>query len=88
VRGLAAAVPVGFVECPSATYDVMFGRPVPEFTPDADDVAASEVTAGLLPRGVQRCIDAGLVVPDVSAEFIARWLWAAVHGAVSLPNKS
>jgi hypothetical protein len=33
---------------------------------------------------VQRCIDADLLVPDVSADFVASWLWAAAHGAVSL----
>jgi AcrR family transcriptional regulator len=65
-------------------YDVMFGRPVPEFAPDADDLAASEVTRGLLERGVQRCIDAGLLVPGADAADIARWLWAAAHGLVSL----
>jgi AcrR family transcriptional regulator len=65
-------------------YDVMFGHPVPEFTPDADDLAASAVTRGLLERGVQRCIDAGLLVPGANAGDIAPWLWAAVHGPVSL----
>jgi AcrR family transcriptional regulator len=65
-------------------YDVMFGRPVPEFAPDADDLAVADTARAMLERGVQRCIDAGFLVDDVTAEHIARWLWAAVHGAVSL----
>jgi AcrR family transcriptional regulator len=65
-------------------YDVMFGHPVPEFTPDADDLAASAATRGLLARGIQRCIDAGLVVGHVGADDLAKWLWAVVHGLVSL----
>jgi AcrR family transcriptional regulator len=65
-------------------YDVMFGRPVPEFTPDADDLAASAATRALLERSVQRCIDAGLLVDGTRADHLARWLWAAVHGLVSL----
>jgi AcrR family transcriptional regulator len=65
-------------------YDVMFGHPVPEFTMNDDDVAACDVTLHLLERGVQRCIDAGLLVPGADAAHIAQWLWAAVHGLVSL----
>jgi AcrR family transcriptional regulator len=65
-------------------YDVMFGHPVPEFTPDVDDLAASAVTQALLERAVQRCIDAELLVPGVNARALARWLWAVVHGLVSL----
>jgi AcrR family transcriptional regulator len=65
-------------------YDVMFGHPVPEFTPDADDLAASETTRALLARGVQRCIDAGVLVDNADADDLAKWLWAVVHGLVSL----
>jgi AcrR family transcriptional regulator len=65
-------------------YDVMFGHPVPEFTPDTEDLAVAATTAALLEGGVQRCIDAGLLVPGARADVIARWLWAAVHGLVSL----
>ena len=65
-------------------YDVMFGHPVAEFAPSAGDLAASSATRALLERSVQRCIDAGLLVPGVRAPDIARWLWAAVHGLVSL----
>jgi AcrR family transcriptional regulator len=65
-------------------YDVMFGRPVPEFVPDAADLAVADTARAMLERGVQRCIDAGHLVDDVSAAHIAGWLWAAVHGAVSL----
>src|SRR4051794_7104118 len=65
-------------------YDVMFGRPVPEFTPDGDDLAASAATRALLERSVQRCIDAGLLLDGVGAGHLAQWLWAVVHGLVSL----
>jgi AcrR family transcriptional regulator len=65
-------------------YDVMFGHPVPGFTPDEDDLAASTLTRGLLEQGVQRCIDAGVLVEGVSAAALAQWLWAVVHGLVSL----
>jgi AcrR family transcriptional regulator len=65
-------------------YDVMFGHPVPEFTPDAEDLEASAVTRTLLEHGVQRCIDAGALVPGADAAQVATWLWAAVHGLVSL----
>jgi AcrR family transcriptional regulator len=65
-------------------YDVMFGHPVPEFTPDDDDLAASNVTRDLLERGVQRCIDAGHIVDGVDARFLSLWLWAVAHGLVSL----
>src|SRR4051812_17992187 len=53
-------------------YDVMFGRPVPEFTPNADDLAASAATRALLQRSVQRCIDAGWLVPGTRADDLAR----------------
>jgi AcrR family transcriptional regulator len=65
-------------------YDVMFGRPVPEFTPDDDDLAACATTLVLLQRGVQRCIDAHVLVPGADAAFLSRWLWSVVHGLVSL----
>jgi AcrR family transcriptional regulator len=65
-------------------YDVMFGHPVPEFTPDDDDLAAALVTIAYLQRGVQRCIDAGLLTDGVDAGHLTTWLWAAAHGVVSL----
>ncbi|MCU1427639.1 MAG: transcriptional regulator, TetR family [Actinomycetia bacterium] len=65
-------------------YDVMFGHPVPEFTPNDEDVAASTTTLLLLERGVQRCIDAGELVPGADANHVAQFLWAAAHGLVSL----
>jgi AcrR family transcriptional regulator len=65
-------------------YDVMFARPVPEFTPDDDDLAHALVPITHLQRGVQRCIDAGLLVDGVDAARLTTWLWVAAHGAVSL----
>jgi AcrR family transcriptional regulator len=65
-------------------YDVMFGHPVPEFTPDDDDLAAALVTIAHLQDGVQRCIDSGLLADGVDAARLTTWLWAAAHGVVSL----
>jgi len=62
----------------------MFGHPVPEFTPDADDLAASDRTLAILQQGVQRCIDAGSLVAASDPTFVATWLWASTHGLVSL----
>ena len=53
-------------------YDVMFGRPIPQFSPDADDLAISRVIA------------TGALIDGADAGDIAPWLWAVVHGVVSL----
>lgn len=65
-------------------YDVMFGRPVPEFTPDEDDLAIAQGTRDVLAAAVRRVVDAGLLQPGVDADDVAQWLWAVVHGLVSL----
>jgi AcrR family transcriptional regulator len=65
-------------------YDVMFGRPIPQFTPDADDLAASLIAHGLLSRGIGRVVATGAVADGAEADAIAQWLWAVVHGVVSL----
>lgn len=65
-------------------YDVMFGRPVPEFTPDEDDLAVARGTHDILAGAVARLADAGLLRPGADADHLARWLWAVVHGLVSL----
>jgi AcrR family transcriptional regulator len=65
-------------------YDVMFGRPIPQFAPDADDLAVSRIAHDLLSADIERVIATGAVVPGVRADDIAQWLWAVVHGVVSL----
>jgi AcrR family transcriptional regulator len=65
-------------------YDVMFGRPIPQFSPDADDLEASRIAHDLLSAGIGRVIATGALVPDARADDIAQWLWTVVHGVVSL----
>lgn len=64
-------------------YGVMFERPVPEFVPDAVERADAEATFGVLEAAVSDAIAAGVLVPG-EAGTIARAMWAAVHGVVSL----
>ena len=63
-------------------YDVMFHRPLQEFTPEPEDVAFALSTLGDLEQIVQRCIDAGVMVGE--ADDISRELWAVTHGITSL----
>jgi AcrR family transcriptional regulator len=65
-------------------YDVMFGRPIPQFTPDADDLAISWIAHDLLAAEIERVIATGALIPDARADDIAQWLWTVVHGVVSL----
>jgi AcrR family transcriptional regulator len=64
-------------------YDLMFGRPVPGFVPDADAQAVADAAYQPLVAAVQRCLDAGRLTGG-PAERIARHLWAVTHGMVSL----
>ncbi len=65
-------------------YNVMFGRPIPEFEPDADDLAVSRIAHDLLAAAVERVIAIGALVAEARADDVAQWLWAVAHGAVSL----
>src|SRR5262245_12350225 len=65
-------------------YDVMFGRPIPEFAPDADDLEVSRIAQDLLKGVVERVVATGALREDARAEVIAQWLWVVAHGAVSL----
>jgi AcrR family transcriptional regulator len=65
-------------------YDVMFGRPVPEFAPRADDLERSLATLRVLTGGVVRCIDSGLLRADADPTEISAFLWAVAHGLVTL----
>jgi AcrR family transcriptional regulator len=64
-------------------YDLMFGRPVATFDPDADTKEVAEASYRPLVDAVQRCMDAGAMTPD-DAERVASYLWAVTHGMVSL----
>jgi AcrR family transcriptional regulator len=64
-------------------YDLMFGRPVATFEPDAETKDIAEASYRPLVVAVQRCIDAGAMQPG-DAERIAMYLWAVTHGMVSL----
>jgi AcrR family transcriptional regulator len=65
-------------------YDVMFGRPIPQFAPDADDLNVSLIAHDLLADAVSRVIATDALVSGADAHDIAQWLWAVVHGVVSL----
>jgi AcrR family transcriptional regulator len=65
-------------------YDVMFGSPIPQFEPDADDLEVSRIAHDLLARVVERVIATGALKPGVNADAVAQWLWVVAHGAVSM----
>jgi AcrR family transcriptional regulator len=66
-----------------AYYSVMFARPIPGFEPSPEAYAESLRPLQLLTDAVADCITAGLF-KRVDPARIARVLWAAAHGAVSL----
>jgi len=68
-------------------YDLMFGRPVAAFEPDAVDKEIADAAYRPLVEQVQRCHDAGVLLADPAAggaERVAFFLWAVSHGMVSL----
>ncbi|GAA2124437.1 TetR/AcrR family transcriptional regulator [Glycomyces algeriensis] len=64
-------------------YELMFGRPVPEFQPDAEVAERIRPTFDALVEACGRCIDAG-VFADLGAYPIAVQLNAMAHGLCSL----
>lgn len=64
-------------------YDLMFGRPVASFEPDAEAKGVAEASYRPLVDAVQRCMDAGAMIAG-DAERVASYLWAVTHGMVSL----
>ena len=67
-----------------AFFAVMFGRPIPGFTPPrGTQHVGREATFGVLVRTVQECLDAGTLTGG-SAEDLARLCWLTVHGLASL----
>ena len=65
-------------------YEVMFGRPFPEFTPDEADAALALGTLDVLRAAVQRCVDAGVLPDHAEVEDVTLALWALTHGLASL----
>jgi AcrR family transcriptional regulator len=63
-------------------YEVMFGSPVPEFTPTIEDAMFARGTLAMCIENVRRCVEAGILVGDPEA--IAHQLWALIHGITSL----
>ena len=63
-------------------YDVMFGSPVPEFTPTIEDATFALRTLGMCIDAMGRCVDAGVLIGDPVA--IAHQFWALIHGVTSL----
>lgn len=63
-------------------YELMFGRPVPEFTPDAEAGARIRPTFDALIAAVARCVEAGVL--KGAPEDVAVQLNALVHGLSSL----
>ncbi len=64
-------------------YQLMFGQPVPEFSPDAEGRAAADAAYQPLVEAVTRCVQAHVMAGD-DAERIALHLWVVAHGMVSL----
>jgi AcrR family transcriptional regulator len=67
----------------SAYYGIMFHRPIPGFEPSAEAYAASLEALQVLVDAVADCVEAGVFRAEDPAH-VARVLWAAAHGAVSL----
>jgi len=63
-------------------YELMFGRPVPEFTPDAEAGERIQPTFDALITAVARCVEAGVM--KGAPEDVAVQLNALVHGLSSL----
>lgn len=64
-------------------YAVMFQRPIPGFEPSDDAYQEALRTLEILADCVSDCIAARVFRP-VDPDHVARVLWAAAHGAVSL----
>jgi AcrR family transcriptional regulator len=65
-------------------YEVMFGRPIPEFTPANDDVALASGTLDRLRRSVARAAELTGLPAGTDVETATIALWARVHGLAAL----
>lgn len=73
----------GFAVANPDFHAVMFGRPVPEFVPTAEDVALFDRSFQRLVDAVVRCQGAGRI-RDGDAVTLAIGLWGLVHGLATL----
>ncbi|MFI6792930.1 TetR/AcrR family transcriptional regulator [Nonomuraea sp. NPDC050383] len=64
-------------------YELMFGRPVPEFQPDAETAALIQPTFDTLVAAVARCLDEGAFAPAEPHDLAVR-LNALAHGMCGL----
>ena len=64
-------------------YELMFGRPVPEFQPDADTAALIQPTFDALVAAVARCVEEGVFAPAEPHDLAVR-LHGLAHGLCSL----
>ncbi|GAA4620238.1 TetR/AcrR family transcriptional regulator [Saccharopolyspora hordei] len=64
-------------------YSIMFGRAVPDFTPDEDALAAALRSLRPLQDTIARGIERGVLV-ETDPDEIVFAAWALVHGLVSL----
>jgi AcrR family transcriptional regulator len=64
-------------------YELMFGRPVPEFRPDAATAAQIQPTFDDLVTAVARCVEAGSFAPADPYDLAVRFN-ALAHGLCSL----
>jgi hypothetical protein len=65
-------------------YEVMFGRPIPEFVPSVDDVALASGTLDHLRRAVTRAAEVTGLPAGMDVEAATVTLWARVHGLAAL----
>ncbi|MEZ5337534.1 MAG: TetR/AcrR family transcriptional regulator [bacterium] len=70
------------LRCP-ACYQLMFGAPVKEFTPDQDCLEKSYLCMEVLTAAVIEGQKQGLFI-ELPVEMLVLQLWSAVHGMVSL----
>lgn len=64
-------------------YELMFGRPVPEFRPDAEAAALIQPTFDTLEAAVARCVEDGAFAPAEPYD-VAKRLDALAHGLCSI----
>jgi AcrR family transcriptional regulator len=63
-------------------YDLMFGRPFPQFQPGEETGAMAMGTFGALVGALGRCVDAGLLEGDPVS--LATIFYSLIHGLTSL----
>ena len=64
-------------------YELMFGRPIPEFLPDEETGAKIQPTFDALVAATARCVDAGVFAPAEPYDLAVR-LNALAHGLCGL----